>query len=88
MTWTKLSDDFSDDCWELSDAAVRLHMEGLVWLRVKPGRRMVHEGSVYTGGDVFYAPDDDIAKFWLRSGYVTREPEPEPEPESKARKAK
>ena len=31
MTWTKLSDDFSDDCWELSDAAVRLHMEGLVW---------------------------------------------------------
>jgi hypothetical protein len=31
MTWTKLSDDFTDDCWELSDAAVRLHMEGLVW---------------------------------------------------------
>jgi hypothetical protein len=31
MTWTKLSDDFSDDCWELSDAAIRLHMEGLVW---------------------------------------------------------
>lgn len=31
MTWSKLSDDFSDDCWELSDAAVRLHMEGLVW---------------------------------------------------------
>lgn len=31
MTWTKLSDDFSDDCWELSDAAFRLHVEGLVW---------------------------------------------------------
>jgi hypothetical protein len=31
MTWTKLSDDFSDDCWELSDAAIRLHVEGLVW---------------------------------------------------------
>ena len=31
MTWTKLSDDFSDDCWELSDAALRLHVEGLVW---------------------------------------------------------
>jgi hypothetical protein len=31
MTWSKLSDDFSDDCWELSDAAVRLHVEGLVW---------------------------------------------------------
>jgi hypothetical protein len=31
MTWTKLSDDFSDDCWTLSDKAVRLHLEGLVW---------------------------------------------------------
>lgn len=26
MTWTKLSDDFSDDCWRLSDAAWRLHI--------------------------------------------------------------
>lgn len=31
MTWTKLSDDFSDDCWTLSDAALRLHVEGLNW---------------------------------------------------------
>jgi hypothetical protein len=31
MTWTKLSDDFSDDCWELSSDAFRLHVEGLVW---------------------------------------------------------
>ncbi len=31
MTWTKLSDDFSDDCWDLSDAAFRTHVEGLVW---------------------------------------------------------
>lgn len=31
MTWTKLSDDFSDDCWLLSDAAWRLHVEGLLW---------------------------------------------------------
>ncbi len=31
MTWTKLSDDFSDDCWTLSDPAFRLHVEGLVW---------------------------------------------------------
>jgi len=31
MTWTKFSDDFSDDCWTLSDAAFRLHVEGLVW---------------------------------------------------------
>lgn len=31
MTWTRLSDDFSDDCWTLSDAAFRLHVEALVW---------------------------------------------------------
>lgn len=31
MTWTKLSDDFADDCWTLSDAALRLHVEGLCW---------------------------------------------------------
>jgi hypothetical protein len=31
VTWTKLSDDFSDDCWQLSDAAWRLHVEGLIW---------------------------------------------------------
>lgn len=31
MTWAKFSDDFSDDCWELSDAAYRLHSEGLIW---------------------------------------------------------
>jgi hypothetical protein len=31
VTWTKLSDDFGDDCWTLSDAAWRLHGEGLVW---------------------------------------------------------
>ncbi len=31
MSWTKLSDDFTDDCWSLSDAAFRLHVEGLCW---------------------------------------------------------
>ena len=31
MTWTKLSDDFADDCYQLSDAAFRLHVEGLLW---------------------------------------------------------
>ena len=31
MTWAKLSDDFGDDCWSLSDAAFRLHVEGLLW---------------------------------------------------------
>ena len=33
MTWTKLSDDFGDDCVRagLSDAAFRTHVEGLIW---------------------------------------------------------
>lgn len=31
MTWSKLSDDYSDDCWGLSDAAFRLHTEAIVW---------------------------------------------------------
>jgi hypothetical protein len=31
MTWTKLSDDFGDDCYQLSDKAFRLHVEGLLW---------------------------------------------------------
>lgn len=31
MTWSKISDDFGDDCWTLSDQAVRLHLEGIVW---------------------------------------------------------
>lgn len=31
MTWSKFSDDYSDDCWTLSDAAFRLHTEGIVW---------------------------------------------------------
>lgn len=31
MTWTKLSDDFGDDCYQLSSDAFRLHVEGLLW---------------------------------------------------------
>lgn len=32
MTWTKLSDDFSDECHTLSDAAFRTHVEALIWV--------------------------------------------------------
>ena len=31
MTWTKLSDDFGVQCAALSDAAFRVHVEGLIW---------------------------------------------------------
>jgi hypothetical protein len=46
MTWTKLSDDFSDDCWELSDAAVRLHVEGLNWTMRKLTGGMLLENEM------------------------------------------
>lgn len=32
VTWTKLSDDFGDECAALSDAAFRTHVEGLLWV--------------------------------------------------------
>lgn len=31
MTWTKLGDEYTDQCWKLSDAAFRLHTDALVW---------------------------------------------------------
>lgn len=31
MTWTKLSDDFGDECWTLSDSAFRLLVEMLTY---------------------------------------------------------
>lgn len=31
MTWLKVSDDFPDQCADLSDAAYRTHTEGLCW---------------------------------------------------------
>jgi hypothetical protein len=31
MTWTKLGDEFADECWTLSGNAFRLHVEGLLW---------------------------------------------------------
>ncbi len=49
MTWTKLSDDFADDCWALSDAAFRLHVEGLTW----NGRKLLD----------LRLPKDDVRRF-------------------------
>ena len=45
MTWTKLSDDFPEDCARvgLSDAAVRTHLEGLVW-----AMRRENDGRLFT----------------------------------------
>lgn len=41
MTWTKLSDDFADQCADLTDAAFRTHVEGLAWtMRRETGGRI------------------------------------------------
>lgn len=47
MTWTKLSDDFTDDCWTLSDAAYRLHSDGLVWSNRKLLDCVIPKADVY-----------------------------------------
>ena len=49
MSWAKLSDDFADDCWQLSDAAFRLHVEGLCW----NGRKLLD----------LRIPKDDVHRF-------------------------
>lgn len=49
MTWTKLSDDFADDCWTLSDKALRLHVEGLIW----SNRKLLDQR----------VPKDDVRRF-------------------------
>lgn len=49
MPFVKLSDDYSDDCWTLSDAAFRLHTEALVW----SGRKLLD----------CVIPKDDLRRF-------------------------
>jgi hypothetical protein len=92
MTWTKLSDDFSDDCSELSDAAFRCHVEGL--LRVM--RR--ETGGAFTERDLRHLDSPDAergvaelvaAGMWERTptGYrVVHHMEHQPEPEVIARR--
>jgi hypothetical protein len=48
MTWSKLGDEYSDETWTLSDAAYRLHTDGLVW-----SNRKLLDGKL---------PKDDLAR--------------------------
>ena len=57
MTWTKLSDDFTDDCWTLSDQAYRLHSEGLIW----SNRKLLN----------LQIPKDDVRRFSKHPEAVT-----------------
>ncbi len=47
MTWTKLGDEFTDETWTVSDAAYRLHVDGLVW----SNHRAAQLDRVDCGGD-------------------------------------
>jgi hypothetical protein len=78
MTWTKTSDDFPDDCAVLSDAAYRLHHEGLTW----SNRKLLDCRLPKTGhlGMHRWATNPDAARelvdhgFWADEGdaYVIR----------------
>ncbi len=57
MSWAKLSDDYSDDCWTLSDQAFRLHTEALVW----NGRKLLD----------CRIPRDDLRRFATHLDAVT-----------------
>lgn len=90
MTWLKLSDDFGDECAraDLSDAAMRTHVEGLLWCM----RR--ETGGALTKRDVrrfaeTADPDAAVTElvnsgFWIREGdgyRVVQHMEHQPEPD-------
>jgi hypothetical protein len=56
MSWTKLSDGYADETWELSDAAYRLHTDGLIW----SNRRLLD----------LVIPKDDVRRFAKTPGAV------------------
>lgn len=75
MTWTKLSDDFSDDAWDLSDAAFRLHVEGHTWSNRKLLDLHISPDDLRRFAKHPDAVDELVAKgFWEvdveRGGYV------------------
>jgi hypothetical protein len=75
MTWTKLSDDFADDCWSLSAEAFRLHTEGLVWSNRKLLDCRIPESDVRRFARHPQAIDELLAVgWWVADGdhYVIR----------------
>ena len=64
MTWTKLSDDYTDDTWTLSDAAFRLHTEGLVWSNRKLTDLLISDGDLRR-----FAKSPEAVSELLTTGY-------------------
>lgn len=49
MTWTKLSDDFPEDCESLSDSAFRVHVEALCWTMRRETGGVMSERDIRRG---------------------------------------
>lgn len=64
MTWTKLGDEFGDECWTLSDAAFRLHTEGLCW-----SNRMLTDGQLAKDEMRRWAHHPDAAEELVNVGW-------------------
>ena len=90
MTWTKLSDDFGDECARagLSDAAFRLHVEGLCWTMRRESDGYIDQRDL----DRFAETPNPAAAlaellavgYWLRDGrgyrihhHMEHQPEPD-----------
>jgi hypothetical protein len=74
MTWTKLSDDYSDDCWTLSDAAFRLHTEGLIWsnrklLNLRLAKDEIRRWATCSNGDIMVTLNELVdCGWWVDDG--------------------
>jgi hypothetical protein len=64
MSWTKLGDEFPDECWTLSDAAFRLHTEGLCW-----SNRMGTDGQLARDDMRRWAHDPEAAEDLVDVGW-------------------
>jgi hypothetical protein len=97
MTWTKLGDDFADDCARagLSDAAVRTHTEGLVWAMRRETGGLLDKRDVQRAIETA-EPDAAVAElvaagFWRetsRGWLIVHHMEHQPEPDLIARRRK
>lgn len=88
MTWTKLSDDYGDECRDLSDAAFRTHTEALIWAMRRETGGYIEARDVRRFAESPHADaavDELVAVGWWsieRQGYRIRhhmEHQPEPD---------
>jgi len=88
MTWTKLSDDFTEQCESLSDAAFRTHVEALIWSMKRENGGMIPMGDVKRLAESEHR-NEAVAelveqRFWtqLDNGYrIEHHMEHQPEPD-------